>query len=251
MASLGAVNANATDRDGLSVGSGTQSRPETPSFARSRPNTPSPRGSVDFGYSTQLRSDNDFLRGLVNQIQREKNILADTIDGLRSEKSQLAAQVENMEKERTTLLEEREALQATIRTMQFPTGVNHYAQQGIPAAMRSPSAVTFPSQNPWGAIGSGTRGNTIEPDTPVDSPVVQPRSFSYAAPNTLGLAGSMGMNGNNSGPNSNAPTNGSAIRFPHYGNNEANGSISNNNSSANGVDGTRVQNVLRHLGPSF
>src|ERR1700712_5102773 len=83
LASLGAINANPMARDSLSVGSGTFSRPETP-FTRGRPSTPSPRGSVDFGYSALLRSDNDFLRGLVQQNQREKHAMMDTIESLQT-----------------------------------------------------------------------------------------------------------------------------------------------------------------------
>ena len=87
-----------------------------------------------------------------------------------------------MTEERNAFREERDVLRATIQVMQ---------RRSLPVAMRSPSATTFPSQNPWGAIGSGggrvnmgSRPDTPF-DTPSDSPATQPRSFSYAAPGSF------------------------------------------------------------------
>ena len=54
LASLGNGSANTSERNSLNV-----SRPESPVITRSRPNTPSPCGSVDMGFQTQLRADNE------------------------------------------------------------------------------------------------------------------------------------------------------------------------------------------------
>ncbi|ETI23833.1 hypothetical protein G647_05639 [Cladophialophora carrionii CBS 160.54] len=264
LASLGTFNGNTTERDNLSVGSGALSRPETPFSSRSRPGTPSPRGSVDFGYAAQLRNDNDFLRGLVQQTQREKRALMDTIEGLQSEKSQLTAQLGNMKEERTTLLEEREALQATIKTMQFPTGVNPYTQQSLAVPARSPNTGIFPAQNPWGPIGSSRGNGSSRPNTPAGTPAATPspqlRSFTYPAIGSFGPVGSvpspngLGINGMNDFPpstlNPSAASYGSGIRMPAQVS-AATATQPENDFGGNGADGERLQNVLRHLGPSF
>ncbi|EXJ62303.1 hypothetical protein A1O7_02737 [Cladophialophora yegresii CBS 114405] len=264
LASLGTFNGNTTERDNLSVGSGALSRPETPFSSRSRAGTPSPRASVEFGYSAQLRNDNDFLRGLVQQTQREKRALMDTIEGLQSEKSQLTAQLGNLKEERTTLIEEREALQATIRTMQFPSGLNHYTQQGLAIPARSPSTGIFPAQNPWGPIGSNRGNGSSRPNTPAGTPAATPspqfRSFTYPAIGSFGPIGSVpdsnasGVNGVSVLPsptlNPGASSYGSGIRMTAQGS-AATASQVENDFGGNGADGERLQNVLRHLGPSF
>jgi hypothetical protein len=265
LASLGTFNGNPTERDSPSIGSGALSRPETPFSSRSRPGTPSPRGSVDFGYSAQLRNDNDFLRGLVQQTQREKRALMDTIEGLQNEKSQLTAQLGNMKEERTTLLEEREALQATIKTIQFPSGVNPYTQQGLVAPARSSSTASFPAQNPWGAIGSSRGNGSSRSNTPVGTPAASPipqlRSFTYPALGSFGPVGGL-PNSNGAGPNGmndflpstlnpSAPAYGSAVRMPSHRSAATPANQPENDFAGNGADGERLQNVLRHLGPSF
>jgi hypothetical protein len=265
MASLSAVNTNTQERDTPSIGSGAVvSRPDTPLFARSGPVTPSPRGSFDFGASLQLRADNDLLKGIIQQDLREKKALMDTIDNLQRERAQLREQHETMKAERAALLEEREALQNTIKRLQFPNGVNPYAQHGLGVAMRSPSGPNFPSNNPWGAIGSGTRSRPDTPvETPAESPALPPRSFSYATPGSLGLAGNFhGLNASaavtSSGPssslNATAPVYGSAMRLSRTGHGTAGSSGGKNNTGGDGAEGERaerVQNVLRGLGPSF
>jgi hypothetical protein len=265
LASLSTFNGNPNERDSPSVGSGALSRPETPLSSRSRPGTPSPRGSVDFGYAAQLRNDNDFLRGLVQQTQREKRALMDTIEGLQNEKSQLTAQLGNMKEERTTLLEEREALQATIKTIQFPSGVNPYTQQGLVAPARSSSTASFPAQNPWGAIGSSRGNGSSRSNTPVGTPAASPipqlRSFTYPALGSFGPVGGL-PNSNGAGPNGmndflpstlnpSAPAYGSAVRMPSHRSTATPANQPENDFAGNGADGERLQNVLRHLGPSF
>ena len=257
LSSLGAISANPMARDSLGIGSGTFSRPGTP-FSHSRPTTPSPRGSsFDLGISTQLRSDNDLLRGLVQSNQREKNAMMDTIESLQTSS---AAQTDSFNGERAAWAKEREALHATIKKLQFPTGVNPYAQQGFTASSRSASAATFSAQNPFGAIGSGNRatsGTSSRPDTPIDtpadSPILQPRTYVSPGGNgrqTFNMAPAPTQNGPPSGLNPHAPTYGNTPRFGQNGSFRAGYGV-NDGTLAIGAEDESVLNVPRPMGHRF
>ncbi|KIW27669.1 uncharacterized protein PV07_07392 [Cladophialophora immunda] len=221
--------------------------------------------STDLGYASHLQTDNEFLRSLVQQTQREKRALIDTIETLQSEKSQLNTQIENMGQERNALLTERDILHATIKKLQFPTGANPYVQaHGHIGSMRSPSATTFPSNNPWGAIGTGSRGNSTSPNgTPVDSPAMQPRSFSFAALGAVGAVGSIPAHlacgtartsikvSSDSTFDSSVPTHGSLNGNGVEGANiKADTQLDDTLVSSN-VEGERLKNLLSGLGPTF
>ncbi|EXJ66035.1 uncharacterized protein A1O5_10649 [Cladophialophora psammophila CBS 110553] len=221
--------------------------------------------SMDQGHAAHLQTDNEFLRSLVQQTQREKRALMDTIEALQAEKSQMTSQIENMNQERSALLTEREILHATIKKLQFPAGANPFAQShGHVVPMRSPSATTFPSNNPWGAIGSGSRGSSTSPIcTPLDSPAMQPRSFSIAAP--VGPVGSIPVHPgggamrtstkttSDSTLDSTVPThpavngNGSSVK---RGNIKTDAQVDDTLVSSN-VEGERLKNLLSSLGPTF
>lgn len=270
LASLGATSATVNhntatapvDRDSLTMGTIAASRPDTPFHARSHPTTPSPRASVDLGLIAHLRNDNDFLRALVEQIQQEKHQYMDTIESLHNELAKLSNHVNAARDENLALQQERAALQAAVRRMQYPNGVNSYQQgQAIAAPVRSPNTTNYPSQNPWGVIGSGSRTNgVVRPHTPVNrlanTAASQPRNFTFAG---LSIAESNGssstaVSGNvnsstYSASNHNATSYGSALRLDdEQENDSSHGGVQ---LEANGADGQRIQDVLRHLGPSF
>ncbi|KAH0846083.1 hypothetical protein FOPE_11671 [Fonsecaea pedrosoi] len=265
VSSLAGVNTHNAECESTGNGSNAVSRPVTPLINHSRPSTPSPRMSMDLGLATHLQADNEFLRGLVQQTQREKHALMDTIEALQAEKSQLNAQIENMSQERHALLTERDILHATIKKLQFPTGINPYIQgHSHIVPMRSPSATTFPSHNPWGAIGSGSRGTSTSPNgTPVDSPAIQPRSFSFAAPAAVGPVGSIPAHlayntGRMSMKSSSDTTLDTAI--PTHGSVNGNGVERGNikadaqlaeNLVSSSMEGERLKDLLSSLGPSF
>ncbi|OQU97259.1 hypothetical protein CLAIMM_03215 [Cladophialophora immunda] len=265
VSSLAGANVNNTQCESIGSGSNAVSRPVTPLVNHSRASSPSPRMSTDLGYASHLQTDNEFLRSLVQQTQREKRALIDTIETLQSEKSQLNTQIENMGQERNALLTERDILHATIKKLQFPTGANPYVQaHGHIGSMRSPSATTFPSNNPWGAIGTGSRGNSTSPNgTPVDSPAMQPRSFSFAALGAVGAVGSIPAHlacgtartsikvSSDSTFDSSVPTHGSLNGNGVEGANiKADTQLDDTLVSSN-VEGERLKNLLSGLGPTF
>ncbi|KIX95014.1 uncharacterized protein Z520_09324 [Fonsecaea multimorphosa CBS 102226] len=259
------AGANINNVEIIGSGSSAVSRPVTPLISHSRPSTPSPRMSMDLGHAAHLQTDNEFLRSLVQQTQREKRALMDTIETLQGEKSQLNMQIENMGQERNALLTERDILHATIKKLQFPAGANPYVQgYGHSGPMRSPSATTFPSNNPWGAIGTGSRGAGTSPNgTPVDSPAMQARSFSFAALGALGPVGSMpthlaggtartSMKSSSASPlNSAVPTHG-----PVNGNGLERVNVTadtqlDDNLLSSDMEGERLKSLLSNLGPGF
>ncbi len=267
LASLGAVQP--PEADTLSVSGGAISMPDTPFSCRSRSSragTPSPRASVDFGYSAQLRNDNDFLRGLVQESQREKRTLLNTVEDLQSEKVQLTTNLDKVKEDCNNLLRERDALQATVRMLQFPTG-STIAQHRAAVSMRSPSAATGPGHNPWGAIGSSRANVSSWPntptETPAESPVLQQRHISNPCAAMSGrVSGTPSANtsppghayGGSSTLNPTAPAYG--IRLGQNGGNTAdnNGPVIVNGASfnANQADGQRRQReLLGHLGLEF
>ncbi|OAP65682.1 hypothetical protein AYL99_01654 [Fonsecaea erecta] len=265
VSSLAGASGNNTHCESIASDSNAVSRPVTPLISHSRRSTPSPRMSMDIGHAAHLQTDNEFLRSLVQQTQREKRALMDTIETLQAERSQLNTQIENMSQERIALLTERDILHATIKKLQFPSGANHYVQgHGHIAPMRSPSATTFPSNNPWGAIGSGCRGAGTSPnDTPVDSPAMQPRSFSFAALGAVGPVGSIPthLTCNTSRPSMKAcaeSTLDSTVsnHGSVNGNGVERGSIMADTQLgetliSSNMEGERLKNLLSSLGPSF
>ncbi|EXJ91037.1 hypothetical protein A1O1_04144 [Capronia coronata CBS 617.96] len=151
-------------------------RPATPhdnGVARSRSNTPSPleigqaHAQAQAEATQQLKTDNDFLRSLVQETQREKRALVDTIEVLQNDKNQLQSRIEAMSNERGNLLYERDVLQATIKKLQFANTANtstassnNTNTNASTMSLRSPSTGTggfglgLSQQSPWGAIGS-------------------------------------------------------------------------------------------------
>ncbi|KIW89681.1 uncharacterized protein Z519_09837 [Cladophialophora bantiana CBS 173.52] len=264
VSSLASPNVNNTQCESTGSGSNAVSRTDTPLIGHSRPSTPSPRMSMDQGHATHLQTDNEFLRSLVQQTQREKRALMDTIEALQAEKYQMTSQIEKMNQERSALLAEREILHATIKKLQFPAGAKPFAQShGHVVPMRSPSA-TFPSNNPWGAIGSGSRGTSTSPiGTPLDSPAMQPRSFSIAAPGgPVGIipvhpaGGTMRTSTkttSDSTLDSTVPTpaavngNGSSVERENI---KTNAQVDDTLVSSN-MEGERLTNLLSSLGPTF
>ncbi|KAJ9603986.1 hypothetical protein H2200_011508 [Cladophialophora chaetospira] len=260
--SLGAAGTANPSGDSLSVRPATPfSRPGTPYSPRGRSlaGTPSPRGSVDF--TSDLRVDNDFLRGIVEETQREKRILEDKVANLEQAKSQMTTNVDKIKEDYDNLRRERDALQAVVRALQFPTGVNPYAQNGlVGAAMRPASTAGPPAQhNPWGAIGSTRASSSSGPGTPVetlaDSPPLQQRYFSYPSTGSGGLqpvnAVATTRMSYASALYPAAPAYGSAIRLGQNGGNNA---AQNNANTSNGDEDEEMRHqneVLRHLGSGF
>lgn len=253
---------NPADRDSLTVATTAASRPDTPFRASSHPTTPSPRASVDFGLTTQLQNDNKFLRGLVEEVQREKHLYMDTIENLHNEIAQLSNDVKVAREQNVALHQERTALQATIRKMQYPHSVNPYPQdQAVTAPIRSPNTTNYPSQNPWGVIGSGSRTNgAVRPHTPVNhlenTTVSQPRNFTFAGrsiaePNEFSpMAVSRNLNGSTS---SRLNYNTTSYRSVVHLDDEQESDIGHGGVQleANGAEGERTHSVLRGLGPTF
>lgn len=139
---------------------------------------------------------------------------------------ELTTNVDKIKEDYDTLRRERDALQAVVRALQFPTGVNPYAQNGLGAAAMRSSSTAVPAQhNPWGAIGS-TRGSSSGPGTPIetlaDSPSAQQRYFSYPSTGSGGLHPANAVATTRmsyaSALNPAAPAYGTAIRLGQNGN---------------------------------
>ncbi|KAK6368151.1 hypothetical protein LTS17_009892 [Exophiala oligosperma] len=113
----------------------------------SRSTTPS---GVEISQAAQLRTDNDFLRTLIQQTQREKVTLVEAIDSMKKEKNQQQAQIESLQLEHANFLHEREILHATIRKLQI-SNPNPVMSTRPP---HSPAMGHVQTQSPWGAIGS-------------------------------------------------------------------------------------------------
>ncbi|KIW16731.1 hypothetical protein PV08_03920 [Exophiala spinifera] len=105
---------------------------------------------LEISQAAQLRTDNDFLRTLVQQTQREKAILVEAMDSMKKEKTQQQAQIEAMQLEHANFLHEREILHATIRKLQ--TANPNPVISTRPSV--SSAIAQMQTQSPWGAIGS-------------------------------------------------------------------------------------------------
>lgn len=204
------------------------SRPVSPSpfggdRSSSRPATPA---SMEIGQVAQLRSDNDFLRTLVQQTQHEKATLVEVIESLKKEKTQLQSQSETMSTERANLLHEREILHATIKKLQFANTDTVY----MPG--RSPAPGLAPFQSPWGAVGSRRA-------SPADNANPRPMNGDQRQPMNMNMSMNGHGYGNNVGTsayNPNATPYAPDTRFT---------------GAANEAAGEKLKNVLRNLGPGF
>ena len=189
----------------------------------------------------------------------------DAIESLQAEKLLMIEQISNMREEHGTLLEERDVLHATLREVQTRNGVNPFMQvQNLAGPSRSPSATTFSNQNPWGPIGSGgTRTTSSRPDTPsntpINSPAMQPRSFSFAAPSSLASmstypaltgSGMLSTNGSFSTLNPEVPVHALDVARSRALHARGNSRIDGSMNDEFATTGT-LQDVLNQLGPNF
>ncbi|KAK7894240.1 hypothetical protein LTR67_005998 [Exophiala xenobiotica] len=226
--SLSSINPTHGNGTGSSSITGS-SRPVSPSpfggdRASSRPATPA---TIEAGQVAQLRTDNDFLRTLVQQSQHEKATLVQVIESLKKEKDQLQSQSETMSTERTNLLHEREILHATIKKLQFANNDTMYMRG------RSPAPGLAPYQSPWGAVGSRRA-------SPADN--AQPRAMSAEQEQQMNM--NMNMHGNG---------NGNGVGTPAYNPNAMPYAPDTRFSTgaANEAAGEKLKNVLRNLGPGY
>ncbi|KAL6243223.1 hypothetical protein RBB50_009774 [Rhinocladiella similis] len=123
--------------------------PTIPSIDRPASRSTTPSG-LEISQAAQLRTDNDFLRTLIQQTQREKAALVEAMESMKKEKNQQQAQIEAMQLEHANFLHEREILHATIRKLQT-ANPNPVMSTRPPNA---PAIAQVQTQSPWGAIGS-------------------------------------------------------------------------------------------------